>query len=197
MRQLIESYPTTSPATGGDQAKVAALYRGFMDEAAIEKRGAKPLQPLLAEIRKARDREAIAVLMGKSTAGFGRSFFGPGVSDDQKDPDRNTLYVGQSGLGLGDRQMYLEEKFKPQRERYQAYVEQMLKLAGWPKPAQNAAAIMALETKVAEAHWTRAESRDPRQTYNPTTPAELQTYAPGFPWVAYSRPPALDRAKRW
>ena len=58
-----------------------------------------------------------------------------GVSDDQKDPDRYTLYMSQSGLGLGDRQMYLDEKFAPQRERYQAYIAQMLGLAGWPKPA--------------------------------------------------------------
>ena len=196
VRKLVESYPTTSPATGGDQAKVAALYRGFMDEAAIEKLGAKPLKPLLAAVRSAKDRQAIALLMGRSNGGFGRSFFGPGVSDDQKDPDRNTLYVGQAGLGLGDRQLYLEEKFAPQRVRYQAYVAQILTLAGWPKPAQSAAAIVALETKIAEAHWTRAESRDRDKTYNPTTPAQLQTYAPGFPWVSYFKAAGLERADK-
>ena len=197
VRKLVESYPAPArgnQAVSGDQAKVAALYRGFLDEAAIETRGAKPLKPLLDDIRKVKSRDAFAVLMGKSTAGFGRSFFGPGVSDDAKNPDLNTLYVGQAGLGLGDRQMYLDAKFAPQRERYLAYVAQMLTLAGWPKPAGNAAAIMALETKMAEAHWTRAESRDRDKTYNPIAPAEMQAYAPGFPWAAYFNAAGIGQA---
>ncbi|HZX79550.1 MAG TPA: M13-type metalloendopeptidase [Lysobacter sp.] len=196
VRQLVESYPQADPASGGDQAKVAALYRGFIDEAAIEKAGATPLQPALAAIRKAKTRDDVATLMGKASGGFGRSFVSVGVSDDQKDPDRYTLYVSQSGLGLGDRQMYLDAKFAPQRERYVAYVEQMLRLAGWPKPAENAAAIMALETKLAEAHWTRADSRDRDKTYNPVTQAELQAYAPGFPWATYFRAAGVEQAQR-
>ena len=196
VRQLVESYPQTDPAKGGDQAKVAALYRGFLDEAAIEKAGAKPLQPALAAIRKAKSRNDIAVLMGRSSGGFGRSFMSVGVSDDQKDPDRYTLYMSQSGLGLGDRQMYLDAKFAPQRERYVAYVEQMLRLAGWPKPAENAKAILALETKVADAHWTRADSRDRDKTYNPIATAELQAYAPGFPWAAYFKAAGVEQAQR-
>jgi putative endopeptidase len=196
VRQLVESYPPADPATGGDQAKISALYRGFMDEAAIEKLGAKPLQPALDAIRKAKSKEDIAALMGRSNAGFGRSFFGMGVSDDQKDPDRYTLYMSQSGLGLGDRQMYLDEKFAPQRERYQAYIAQMLGLAGWPKPAENAAAILALETKIAEAHWTRAESRNRDRTYNPVATAELATKAPGFPWARFLAEAGVESSPR-
>jgi putative endopeptidase len=196
VRKLVESYPAADPATGGDQAKVAALYRGFMDEASIEALGAKPLEPALAAIRDAKDKAALAALMGRSNAGFGRSFFGAYVSDDQRDPDRYTLYLSQSGLGLGDRQMYLDEKFAPQRERYQAYIAQMLGLAGWDKPAEHAAAILALETKIAEAHWTRAESRDRDKTYNPVTLAELGAQAPGFPWETYFEAGGLGHAER-
>ncbi|WP_147653646.1 M13 family metallopeptidase [Vulcaniibacterium gelatinicum] len=196
VRQLVESYPLGDPATGGDAARIAALYRGFMDEAAVEALGDKPLQPYLAAIRGAKSKADIAVLMGRRNSGFGGSFFAPNVSDDQKDPERYTLYLSQSGLGLGDRQMYLDEKFAPQRERYVAYVAQMLQLAGWDEPQRRAAAIMAMETKIAEVHWTRAESRNRDKTYNPVALAEMDAYAPGFPWAAFFEAAGVGQAQR-
>ncbi len=196
VRQLVESYPLGEPATGGDTAKLAALYRGFMDEAAIEARGAKPLQPHLRAIRKARDKAALAALMGQAHAGFGNSLFGAFVSDDARNPDQYVMYLGQGGLGLSDRQMYLDEKFKPQRERYQAYVAQMLGLAGWKQPEQYAEQIVALETRIAEVHWTRAESRDRDKTYNPMALADMDGYAPGFPWATFFQAAGVDGAGR-
>ena len=196
VRQLVEGYPAGDPATDGDQAKVAALYAGFMDEAAVEALGAKPLAPKLAAIRAANDKTGLAALMGAQQGDFGRSFFGLGVSDDQRDPDRYTLYMSQSGLGLGDREMYLRENFAPQRERYQAYIAQMLELAGWENPQQNAEAILAMETRIAEAHWTRAESRDRNKTYNPVELSAFATTAPGFDWDAYFQAAGVTRAPR-
>ena len=194
VRKLVEGYPAGNPATDGDAAKIAALYGGFMDEAAIEKLGLAPLQPELDAISKIRNKNQMAELMGRANVGFGGTFFGVGVSDDQRDPDRYTLYMGQSGLGLGDRQMYLEEKFAPQRERYQQYIAQMLGMIGWADPAKNAADIMAMETKVAEAHWSRAESRDRDKTYNPVEMGKLAAYAPGFPWASYFKAAGLEKA---
>ena len=130
---MIEGYALGDPATQGDPAKIAALYRGFMDEKTVDALGAKPLQPLLADIRAAKDKAAVATLMGQR-GGMFDSFFNLGVSDDQRDPDRYTLYLSQGGLGLGDREMYLRDTFKPQRERYEAYIAQMLQLAGWDRP---------------------------------------------------------------
>jgi putative endopeptidase len=185
LKQLVESYPAGDPATGGDQAKVSALYRGFMDEAAIERTDAIPLLTRIAPIFMAKTKEDMATLMGRSIGGFGSTFFGPGISDDAKNPERYALYMGQSGLGLGDRELYLDAKFKPQRDRYVAYVAQMLEMAGWPTPAESAAKVLAMETRIAQAHWTRAESRNRDKTYNPLTMAELQAQAPGFPWATY------------
>ncbi|MGY0798837.1 M13 family metallopeptidase [Lysobacter sp. A286] len=196
LRQLVEGYALGDPATGGDAAKVAALYRGFMDESAIEALGAAPLQPHLDDIRAANDKDAIAALMGQRNAGFGGSFFGAYVSDDQKSPDTYALYLSQSGLGLGDRQMYLDEKFAPQRERYVEYIAQMLELAGWEQPQANADAIMAMETRVAEAHWTRAESRNRDKTYNPVMLADIDKAAPGFPWATFFEAAGVDYAER-
>ena len=168
---------------GSDEAKVAAIYRSFLDDAAAEKLDAKPIQPYLDAVKKAQTREDVAKLMGSAAHGFGSAFFGAGVADDPKNPDKYALTMGQAGLGLADREFYLRENFKPQKERYQQYVADMLKLVDWPDAEKAAADVVAMETQIAEAHWTRAESRDRDKTYNPMTIAELETYAPGFPWV--------------
>jgi putative endopeptidase len=178
---------------GSDEAKVAAVYRTFLDEAAVEKLDAKPIQPHLDAIRKASSHSDIAALMGRSRSSFGRSFFGTGVSDDAKNPDKYTLYMSQAGLGLADREFYLRENFKPQKERYQKYVADMLSLVGWAEPEKAAADVVAMETKVADAHWTRAESRNRDKTYNPATLAELEKNAPGFPWRVYFAQAGLEK----
>ncbi len=196
LRRLVEGYAVGDPASDGDAAKIAALYRGFIDEVRIEALGAAPLAPHLDAIRNAGDKAALAALMGRRNGSFGGSFFGASVSDDQRDPDRYVLYLSQSGLGLGDREMYLDPKFAPQRERYQAYIAQMLGLAGWPQPAKHAAAILAMETRIAEAHWTRAQSRDRDKTYNPVTLAGMDARAPGFPWARFFQAAGVDQAGR-
>jgi putative endopeptidase len=181
---------------GSDEAKVAAIYRTFLDEATAEKLDAKPIQPQLDAIRKAKSRDDVALLMAHSQAGFGRSFFGANVSDDAKNPDKYALYLSQSGLGLADREFYLRDNYKPQKDRYQKYVADILRLIGWDEPEKNAADIVALETKIAEAHWTRAESRNRDKTYNPATVAELEKSAPEFPWRRYFREAGTDKAER-
>jgi putative endopeptidase len=181
---------------GSDEAKVATIYRSFLDEATAEKLDAKPIQAHLDAVKKAETHDDIARLMGRSSASFGRSFFAAGVGDDAKDPEKYTLYLSQSGLGLQDREFYLRDNFKPQKERYEKYVADMLRLAGWEDPEKYAAWVVAMETRIAEAHWTRGESRDRDKTYNPMTLAELEKNAPGFPWEVYFKAAGIDKAPR-
>jgi putative endopeptidase len=197
VRALLEKWAadkTLKP--GSDEAKVAAIYRTFLDEKTAEKLDAKPIQARLDAIRKATSREEIAALMAIAQGGYGRSLFGAGVSDDAKNPDRYALYLSQSGLGLADREFYLKDNYKPQKERYQKYVADMLRLIGWDEPERNAADVVAMETKIAEAHWTRAESRNRDKTYNPATVAELEKSAPEFPWRAWFKDAELSKADR-
>jgi putative endopeptidase len=197
MRALLERWAADKKLKAeSDEAKVAAVYRTFLDEAAAEKLDAKPIQPRLDAIRKAQSRDDVAVLMGHSLGGLGITIFGANVSDDAKNPDRYALYLTQSPLGLTDREFYLRDNYKPQKERYQKYVAQMLGLIGWDDPEKSAADIVAMETRIAEANWTRAESRDRDKTYNPATLAELEKTAPGFPWRVYFKEAGLDRAER-
>jgi putative endopeptidase len=197
VRGLVEGWSgAKSLKAGSDEAKVAAIYRTFLDDAAAEKLDAKPIEPLLNSVKKAESHADIARLMGRTNAGFGRSLFGAGVSDDAKNPEKYTLYLSQSGLGLPDREFYLRDNFKPQKERYQQYVATMLGLIGWSEPEKHAADIVAMETKIADAHWTRADSRNRDKTYNATSFAELEKTAAGFPWAVYAKEAGLDKADR-
>jgi len=185
-----------NPRATGDEARVAAFYKAFMDEGRAEALGARPLAPTLAAIRAARSKAALARLMGSANGDFYNSVFGLGIGTDAKDPKHYAIYIGQGGLGLPDRDYYLQPSFAAQKAKYEAYVAQMLTLAGWPNAQANAKGIMAMETRIAEASWSRAEQRDPVKTYNPMTPAQLAAAAPGFPWADYLAGGGLKGAPR-
>jgi len=195
MRSLISGY-SASDTAHPDRMKAAILYNGFMDEATAEKLDGQPLAERLAPVKAAASKDDLAKLMGASTGGFGGSFFGIGVNDDAKNPDVYALYLRQSGLGLGDRDLYLDAKFAPQVARYQQYVAQMLGMAGWSDADAAAAKVVAMETQIAKAHWTRAQSRDRDKTYNPTSVAELKASAPGFGWDSFWAAAGLTKADR-
>ena len=195
MRAVLEA-AAADRAAEPERAKVGAFYRSFMDEAAVEARGSAPLTEDLAAVRAATDRSRLAALMGASVRGFGGSFFAPSVDADAKDPDRYALYLGQAGLGLPDRDYYLQPAFSAQKAKYQAYVAQMLRLVGWRKPDAAAAAIVALETEIARVSWSRAERRDPIRTYNPLPVSRLATFAPGFDWTEFLHAAGLSAADR-
>ena len=195
MRAVVQAAALEKSAVG-DDTKVGILYRSFMDEATVDALGAKPLAPRLAAIRKAKSASDIARIMGENQRGFGNSVFGAAVYDDAKDPLRYTTYLGQGGLGLPDRDYYLEAKFAPQKAKYEAYIAQILALSGWEKPAANAKAIVALETEIAKVSWSRAEQRDRTKTYNLVEVGQLPRLAPNFDWSAYLEGADLTRAKR-
>jgi putative endopeptidase len=167
------------------KGKVGAFYASFMDEATIDRLGATAIAPELDSIRSAPDLPALARLMGQSAVGFYPSPFGAYVDSDLHDPNAYALYLGQGGLGLPDRDYYLKDSFAPQREAYRAYAQQLLTLEGWPDPAGNAQRVLAFETALAEASWTKVQLRDPDTQYNPVNKAQLQALAPQFPWAAY------------
>ncbi len=168
-----------------DAAKISAAYKAFMDEARIEALGATPIKPELDALRAAKSRDDIAALMGKAAFTNYNALLGLGIGDDAKDPSRYAVYAGAGGLGLPDRDYYLDPKFADKKTAYEAYIARMLTLIGWSKPAEHAKAIVALETRIAEATWTRVQRRDRDKTYNPKTLAELKALSPGFAWDRY------------
>jgi len=181
---ILEDAATKTPGLVPETSfgKIGAAYRAFMDEAAVERRGVEPLKPLLDQVRGAQSRADVARLMGDP--GLFSSTFDVGIAPDDKDPTRYVIQIGQSGLGLPDRDYYLTTEFAAKKAAYEAYVAKLLGLIGWPEPEASAKAVVAYETKVAEASWSRAQLRDPDAVYNPMTISSLKTLAPGFDWSA-------------
>ncbi|WP_439478322.1 M13 family metallopeptidase [Brevundimonas sp.] len=170
---------------GSDEQKIADAYRSYMDEGRLEALDAQPLQPYLAAIRAAETHDAMAAYMGQTQGRVGASLFGTGISIDQKAPTRYVVSTGQSGIGLPNRDYYLEARWAEKKALYQLYVARMLEMIGWADPVENAAAIVAFETRIAEAHWTPIQNRNRDETYNEYTIAQLASEAPGFAWQGY------------
>ncbi|MES3109228.1 M13 family metallopeptidase [Sphingomonas aurantiaca] len=167
--------------------KVGDFYTSFMDEAAVNAKGAAPVKPMLAALRATRDKTALVTEIARLQRQGVGGLVGVGVQQDDKDPTTYVVGLGQSGLGLPDRDYYLKDdaKLATIRTAYQAYLTRMLTLAGEPNAAARAAAVFNMEKGLATAHWTRIESRDADKTYNKWTAADFAAKAPGFPWAQY------------
>jgi putative endopeptidase len=187
-REIIESAAKSNAAAGTNQKKVGDLYASFMDEAAIEAKGIAPLEPFLNKIAAIGTSTDLARAFGElNRIGIG-SPFGASVIQDLKNNTIYNVYVGQGGLGLPDRDYYLDDKnpkFAETRTRYQQHVASMLKLAGFSNAEARAQRIYALEKKIATDHWSRVEQRQIEKLYNPMTPAEMAANIPGFDFPTY------------
>jgi putative endopeptidase len=185
LRDIIEH---SNPAAKSDEGLIGALYASFMDEAGVEALDDAPLKEDIAAIADARRKDQIVALMAKSYLGFGASFFSLTVAPDAKLP-QNALIVGQGGLGMPDRDYYLEAESRVQKDAYQAYISRALRMIGRSQAAEAARAVVELESRIAAVSWSQVQSRDVNALYNPMSVTELVAYAPGFPWRSF-----LERA---
>jgi putative endopeptidase len=174
------AHPTT------DDGKIGAFYKAFMGQQTVQARGISPIDSDLEPIKTAGTRTALAAQMGKASSSFNSSIFGGFVGVDPKNPNAYAVFISQSGLGMPDRDYYLKPDFAAKQAAYKSYATKLLTLIGWPDAAAKAEAIVAYETKIAEASWAAADRRNPDATYNPMSMAELSAFAPGFDWQAFA-----------
>jgi putative endopeptidase len=169
---------------GSESRKIADYYASFMDEAAIEANGIKPIEAELAKIAAIRDVSGLVAAFAANARQFRSSPFFTLVGQDDREPEVHIAVIGQSGLGLPDRDMYDAgaKQFAAVRDGYRNYLATMLGLLGTKEADARAAAVYALEEKIAATHWTRVENRDAQKTYNKMSIAELQKRAPGIDW---------------
>ena len=183
VRKIIEGAAGAKPAPGSIEQKIGDYFASFMDTAKIEADGINALKPDLDRITAVKTPAELARLFGE--VGF-QSPVGGYIGQDDKDPEAYFVNLVQSGLGMPDRDYYLRDdpKLKETRVAYLAHVGRMLTLAGVPDGSAKAARIVALETKIAQAHWARERTRDAIANYNPKRRAELSSFAPGLDWQA-------------
>jgi len=196
VRALVESLAKTPQKPGSVGQKVGDLYASFLDQPRVEARGIEPLKADLAAIAAATNKADIVRLMGRPDY---NGPFGVGISADPADPTRYVVILSQAGLGMPSRDYYLSTgpKFEGYRTAYKAYVTRLLELIGDKAPAENAAAIIALETKLATVHWAPERRRNVKETNNPADRAGLATMIPAVDWPAALDASGLGAAQRF
>jgi putative endopeptidase len=192
IKAILEAPP--DPASKDpDAAKIHAAYEAFMDVAKINSLGATPIAADLKGIASVSTKKDLAVRMGKENESFEEGLFDLELEADLKTPDHYAIYIGfeQSGLGMPDRDFYLEPGFAVKKAAYEQYVAQLLSMIDWPDPRENAAAIVVFETSLAAAYTPRSDQRDVEKIYNPMTESEIESAASGFPWAEFLRSAGL------
>jgi len=175
-------------AEGSETRKIADLYLSFLDTKARDANGVKPLQPDLARIDALKDKKELPALFAYFNRSGVTTPFSLSVYQDAKDATRYAVYASQDGLGLPDRDYYLQDddaRLKAARTAYVAHMEKLLTMGGDKNASAHAADMLALETALAKVQWTRVESRDAIKAYNPVAFDKLATQSPGFDWAAY------------
>jgi putative endopeptidase len=177
LREIVMGAPADS--------QLGAFYKSYMNEALLEQLDMKPLQADLARVDAIQNKDQFRSFMASTVKDFGSTLFTLQVIPDLDNPTINILAVGTSGMGLPDRDYYLLDKYRPQRDAYRAYIERTLGLVGTADTSANADQIMAFETEIAKFSWSQADLRDIDKLNNPMTPAQLAAYAPGVDWNRY------------
>ncbi|KAB7643889.1 M13 family metallopeptidase [Polymorphobacter fuscus] len=185
-REIIEA-AAANPGTSADAARVGTYYATFMDEPAIEAKGLAAIKPALDRIAAISTPAELATALGAAQRLKIPGPFGVGVEQDPKNPERYMAGMGQSGLGLPDRDYFLQDnpKFVEVRAKYVDHITRMFTLAGFDNARARAEAVFALEKALAEVQWTRVQNRDPVKTYNLRDPKTLAAEAPGLDWPAF------------
>ncbi|MGZ4576550.1 MAG: M13 family metallopeptidase [Mycobacterium sp.] len=189
VRDLIIEASETGAAPGTDQQRIGDLYASFLDEAAIARRGLQPLLDELATIDDAADADALAATVGalqRTGVGGGVAMY---VDTDAKDSARYLVHVTQSGIGLPDESYFRDEQHAEVLAAYPGHIARMFGLVYGGNPdahAETAARIVALEGKLAAAHWDVVKRRDADLSYNLRTFADLQTEGKGFDWTGWA-----------
>ncbi len=208
-RAIVEDAARGGAPAGSDARKIGDLYASWMDEAAVEAKGLDPVRPALARIAALPDARALAAELGATVCADVDIFnctnlstsrpLGVFVEQDLDQPARNAVYLVQGGLGLPDRDYYLDPspRMAELRARYRAHLERIAALAGMPDPAARAERVVAFETRLAGTHGSREDAADVQKGNNPWTRADLEQRAPGMDWGAFLRAAALDRQPRF
>ena len=172
---------------GSEAQKMGDFYTSYVDEKRRNELGLAPLKAERARIDALKDKRELAGLMARFDRIDVGGPLGMGVGQDNKDSTRYILGISQSGLGMPNRDYYLQDeaRLKDIRAKYQAHIGKMLALAGHQDAEAKAAQIVALETEIARVQWSAVENRDPVKRYNKHTLAQLRTLAPGIDWDAY------------
>ncbi len=196
LHQERELLVDATKAADADERKAAALYAAYMDDAAIEEAGLSPIGQQLREIdamRSLKDFSAVMGLFAQIGVTVPVEVY---VQPDAKQPSQYALWLTQGGLGLPDRDYYLnvDSRFSELRDTYRRHIVKLLAWAGDSTAEKSAANVLAFETEIAKLQWAVVDRRDPNKTYNPRTVSEIQRGAAELDWSSFITSMGVDPA---
>jgi hypothetical protein len=193
VKSLVTSLDTKNAVAGSAAQQIGDLYAMGMDSVRLNEQGATPILKDVETINNTKREDLIdlmATLVGVD------AFFGTSVDADMMNSEMNTMYWSQGGLGLGDRDYYLEdsENTNAIREAYKTYIKTITSLAGYDEAAQQRVVdnVMRIETALAKAAMSREELRDPAASYNPMTLAQIAKDYPNVDLKRYFAKQGID-----
>jgi putative endopeptidase len=194
---LIKEASGSGAAAGSEARKVGDYYASYMDEAGIEAKGLRPLQPRLDRIAAIADRKQLSRYLGdtlradvdaiNATDMYTDNVLGLWVAQDLNDPSRYLPFLLQGGLDLPDRAYYLDAapRMETIRGKLKDHIATVLGLAKVKDAQARAGRIYDLERKIAETHASREDSGDVKKANNRWTRAQFDTAAPGLDWTEF------------
>jgi hypothetical protein len=208
-RELFDAMLKGDHDAGSSEGRIGNYYTAYLDTAAIDRAGIAPARADLDAIGRIGDKRALSAAIGgtlradvdplNATNYQTDNLFGIFVTQGLSTPGETLPYMLQGGLGMPEREYYLsgDGKMGELRGQYKSYIETVMKAAGHADAAGAANRIMALETKIAQAHATRAESEDFAKGATVWTRAELERNAPGVDWGALLGAAQLGNAPKF
>ncbi len=195
---ILDDLSKKTSGNTANQQKIADYFSACMDEDAVDKRGARPLQALLAAIDGMQSKSDLPKVMAQihlATSDTG-AFFGFTSDQDYSSSDQIIAFAAGGGLSLPDRDYYLKQDAasKKLRQQFAAHVVKMLELLG-ETPAlakRHAQTVLRSETVLAQATMTRVDKRDPYKLFHKMSVQELQALTPGFDWGVYLKTAELS-----
>jgi Predicted metalloendopeptidase len=196
LNALFSEMTEMNPEAGTVDQKIVDLYKQGLDSTRLNAEGAAPIRKYLDELYAVPDKKALAAHLGKLNLVGEGGFFGGGVEADLMDSKTQVFYLGQGGLGMGDRDYYVDPANAGLRKGYEAMLAKLFALAGLDNAEQRAANAAGIEDKLAEFSWTSVENRDLEKIYNPMSSAQIFKTFPGFDFKTFCEAmgiPAQDK----
>ena len=173
LNALFESMTTLEAKPGTVDQKISDLYKMALDSTTRNQLGAQPIQPYIAQIRDVKTKEELSTLLGQMNLYGEGGLMGFGAEADLANSDMQVLYLGQGGLGMGDRDYYLKAENKELYEGYKAYLVKVMELAGLEDARALAEKDLLVENEMASIFWSREQNRDMQAIYNPMSTQEM------------------------
>ena len=185
LNRLFKDMTKIKAAKGTSEQKIVDLYKQGLDSTKLNSDGAAPLKKYVDEIYSVNDKSGLAKAIASLHKAGESSFFGTYVESDLMDSDMQILYLGQGGLGIGDRDYYVDAANAEIKAGYKKFLEKIFALAGVERSAKAASNALKVEDFLALNSWTSVQERDIQAQYNPMSTAELEKTYSGFDFKSY------------